>query len=567
MKYIEKLSYFFRKYALFRVGCYICVVLIFLFILFLVGYQSKSTPVIESIVPPVGSPGDVITIKGKNFGEERDMGYVSFSGSKLTASSYISWSDELIKIVLPANVQDGLVIVSNHDLQSKPSLFVNEVDIPVPVSLAKQISKPVISEISSESVAVGELLSITGTNFGEVRNTSKVLFSIDYEKKINNSNYRNSNIISESMIEVSELENGYEFWSNTEIRVRIPDGATSGYVVVETDKERSDPFEITIANDAGIKAFSAKKIYLIQYSAELKDVETSEESSITFRCPLPCISASQPILEITEVIPPPLLQNYQNCMIQQVTKYKSSDDKTSFNQSFVVSIYEVSTQINPDKILPSNRLNESFYNKYTISDSIIPADDERLVSLYRQIVGKEKNQYRRAKLIYDYMCENYSVSKKNRKSDADSFDLLTKRRGDAYDFAVIYTALLRTAGIPALMDGGILVGQDLKSQAHWWCEFYINGFGWVPVDIALGAGLEYKDWLNVSDPKEYYFGNLDSHHIAFSRGFVDMKPFNQDNKTVQYRKSFALQSIWEESSESIDKYTSYWTLPNIKGVY
>ena len=188
MKVLEKLKYFFRKYSLFRVLCLLLVVGVFLFVLFLVGYQSKSAPVIESIVPPVGAPGDVITIKGKNFGDERDMGYVSFSGAKLTASCYITWADDLIRIVLPANVQDGLVIVSNHDLQSKPALFVNEVDIPVPVSLAKQISKPVITEISSDTVSIGDLLTITGTNFGEVRNNSRVLFTIDYEKKLNEEN-------------------------------------------------------------------------------------------------------------------------------------------------------------------------------------------------------------------------------------------------------------------------------------------------------------------------------------------------------------------------------------------
>ena len=67
--------------------------------------------------------------------------------------------------------------------------------------------------------------------------------------------------------------------------------------------------------------------------------------------------------------------------------------------------------------------------------------------------------------------------------------------------------------------------------------------------------------------KENYFGNLDSHHITFSRGFNEMKPFAPDNKTVQYPKSFALQSIWEEASMSTNKYSSYWSVPFISGVY
>ena len=67
--------------------------------------------------------------------------------------------------------------------------------------------------------------------------------------------------------------------------------------------------------------------------------------------------------------------------------------------------------------------------------------------------------------------------------------------------------------------------------------------------------------------RDYYFGNLDSHHIVFSRGYNEIKPFAQDNKTVKYPKSFALQSIWEEASSNTAKYSSYWSVPAIKGVY
>jgi hypothetical protein len=83
----------------------------------------------------------------------------------------------------------------------------------------------------------------------------------------------------------------------------------------------------------------------------------------------------------------------------------------------------------------------------------------------------------------------------------------------------------------------------------------------------LGAGLEYKKWADTFEPSEYYFGNLDAHHITFSRGYSELKPFTQDNKTVKYPKSFALQSIWEEASSNTAKYSSYWSVPSIKGVY
>ena len=147
--------------------------------------------------------------------------------------------------------------------------------------------------------------------------------------------------------------------------------------------------------------------------------------------------------------------------------------------------------------------------------------------------------------------------------------MLKKSKGDAYDFAVIYTALLRAAEIPALTDGGVLVGSDLMTQSHWWTEFYIDKVGWIPVDPALGAGLEYKKWSDsgIESDRDYYFGNIDSHHITFSRGWNQLKPFSADNKIVQHPRSFALQSIWEESNENTAKDSSYWGVPVVKGVY
>ena len=567
METAKKFSYLFRKHTFIRLGCLLSLIGIILLIMFFIGYKIQPEPVIESIVPPVGAPGDIVVINGRNFGESRDMSYVEIAGSKLTSSSYVSWSDTKIKIIVPANVQDGLVIVGTKNVQSKPALFANEVDIPVYVPQTMQTTMPYISSLSDESLQVGSVLTINGSNFGESRNQSKVYFTIDYNNQIRNSEYINTALYTENMIEVNEAENGYEYWSDSEIRVRVPDGAISGVVLVDNGKEKSEPFPFKVNDFVGIKSYTAKKIYLIQYSADVKDVVTEGSATISLRCPIPVSAPWQSNVELTEINPEPNLKYYQNCMVQQLTRSISNPEKAVFNQTYVLSVYEINTKINPDRVGSVKSLNSTFYKMTTAADDIIPADDERLVSLYKSIVGNEKGTYRRAKLIYDYMCKNFEILSKNRKDDADPFDLITRKKGDAYDFAVIYTTLLRTCGIPALIDCGVLINENMNTQNHWWSEFYCPGFGWVPVDIALGAGLDYKNWSDVSDPKTYYFGNLDSHHIAFSRGLNQLKPFSPDNKIVQYRKSFALQSIWEEASSEASKYSSYWSIPVVKGVY
>ena len=569
MEYSGKFSYIFRKYTQVRVACFLAVAAIAISIVVIVGLKNKPVPEIEAIMPPVGSPGDVVVIKGKNFGDVRDMSYVEFAGSKLTASSYISWQDDTIKLVLPSDIQDGLVVVGVKNQRSKPALFANEVDIPVPVTQSFQTTKPVISSLSSSKLGVGSLLTIYGNNFGASRGQSKVCFTCDYDKAVSGASFLTSTIKTSNTVCASDFDDDYEYWNNNEIRVRVPDGAYSGVVFVDNGRERSDSVEFTVTASAGTKSYNGKKVYLVQYSADISDVMTSDVSTITLRCPVPVTSANQPTLEFTEINPAPILQNYQNCIIHQITKNRNNSPKSVFRQTFAVSVYEINTEVKVSGVGAYKNMNQTLYEKYTKADAVVVSDNETVTALAAEITGKETNAYKKAQLIYNYMIENFSVLDKVRNNDADPLDIFKTASGDAYDYAVIFASLARAAGIPALVDTGVLIAQDLTTQAHWWNEIYLYGFGWLPVDAALGDGLEYKAWTEntASDATAYYFGNMDSHHIIFSRGYNDIKPFAQDNKTVKYPKSFALQSIWEEASSNTAKYSSYWSVPSIKGVY
>ena len=565
MKVSGKLSYFFRKYPIVRFFS-ILIVIGIIFVSFVIfDRKNKVVPYIESIVPSVGMPGDVVLINGKNFGKARDISFVEFSGNKLTASSYISWSDNCIKLVLPANVQDGLVVVGVNGELSNATLFANAVDIPVPVEKSVISTKPTIISVGVEKARIGDLISINGNNFGESRNNSKVLFTIDYDKNIEENDLKSIASLTEDMVVCQD--DMYDFWSNNEIKVRVPDGACSGVIVVEVGEEKSEPVNFVVDSSVGKKRFSNKKIYLLQYSADVADVVTTDVSTITFRCPIPCTMASQPTVEITETVPEPILTNYQNNLIHQITKSMNNTPKTVFKQTFVLPVYKVDSSVNVAKVVALKKDDVERFASYLSPDEIIPCDDERVVALGKEIVKKEKNVYKQAKLVYEYMCENFKILNTIRKAESNPLDMFSDKFGDAYDFSVMYCAIMRSLGIPCITDSGILVGKNMETRAHWWNEIYINGLGWIFVDVALGAGLEYEKWLDDAEDNMFYFGNMDNHHICFSRGWTQLKPFSKDNKIVQHPRSFALQSIWEEASEDTSKYSSYWSVPVVKGVY
>lgn len=568
MRQSGKLSYTVRKSPLVRTLVFAIILGLVVGGIFLFNYNNKPTPYIEAITPPVGNAGDIVTITGRNFGNVRDMNYVEFNGNKLTSTSYLSWTENQIKLVIPANISDGLVVVGCGKLRSKPAYFANASDIPVEVQEQPVPVVPVITSFSADKIPVGKLLTIKGNNFGSSRGHSQVLFTIDYDKKLAGSSFININMQTENMISGSDDDYDYEYWSNDEIRVHVPDGAATGVVIVETPNGRSEPQKLTIEPKYGSKAYTDKKIFLLQYSVDLADVVAKESSTITLRCPLPVENPSQNHIEITEVSPPPVLDYYQKTMIHQLTADRSIQPKTYYRQTFVIPVYEITTKVIPDYIPVSyDNISSDLYSLCTKADPLVPADNEKVVELASKIVGKEKNPYKKAKLIYEYMLKEYKIQERTRKADSNPLDLIKAKRGDAYDFAVIYTALCRAAKIPAMTDSGILVSPNMSSQAHFWSEIYIYGVGWIPVDTALGAGLGYQKWNDSIDYKTYYFGNLDSHHVKFSRGWNQLKPFSMNSKIVQRPRSFALQSLWEESSNETVKYSSFWSDPVVKGIY
>ena len=239
-----------------------------------------------------------------------------------------------------------------------------------------------------------------------------------------------------------------------------------------------------------------------------------------------------------------------------------------FTQNFFVSTYSVQTTINPARVRQFSEKYRLLYMEAKQADSLIPSKKPEVIAKAKEIVKKETNPYKQAKLIFDYLFENYDLHARPRRSNETVIDLLNKKQGDAYDLSALFTTLVRSLGIPCLPVSGILVDSDLKAQSHWWSEFYIENFGWIPVDIALAKdGLDYKAFKKPDDPRAFYFGNLDGQHIAFSRGWNEVKPALINSKIVQRPKSYAFQSIWEESSEGKVNYSTLWNDPVILGIY
>lgn len=522
-------------------------------------------PELESISPQIGAPGSIMTISGSGFGNERDTSFVEIGGSSLTSSSYLSWSSTEIKVQLPANVQDGLVYVVTKRGRSQPEVFANKDNIPIAINqVGVQTALPIIESESPQKISVGQVLTITGSNFGSIRGENSFVYFTP-SGGVNKAG--DSQDLDSMYIRALEQDFDYEYWSNTEIRVRVPDGVASGNFFVKTDKGISNQRNLTLTTNVGKKVFPEKRIYLVQLSADISDVDMGTNSLITLRVPRPQPSSRQRGITLTEFDPQPVFQDYNKSVIHQLNASQITQEKTGFSQTFVIPVHSVETTIQADKVQKFSDTSRLLYKVYTAPDACIPSGEQAIVSLAKTIVGKETNPYKQARHIYDYMVDNYKLLQQLQPKDISSLQLLDLLQGDAYDFAIIFTALCRAAGIPAIPISGILVDNAKNGQNHWWAEIYLESFGWLPVDVALAAGLNFTLPSEIENPREFYFGNLDLHHIAFSRGWNEIHPTIITNKTVYRPKTYALQSIWEETTTGTINYSSFWSDPVVLGIY
>ena len=588
---MTRFSYTLRKHPAARFTAIALAILVGVFLLLLLTRKVTKKPNIEAIIPNVGVPGEILTVRGDFFGNERASSYVEFCGNRITESGYVLWKNDEIKIMIPMNAEDGLVYVVTRGGKSNPQFFVNNLAIPVSAPENKVLTAPIITEIMPENPSIGQVITITGKNFGSARENSAVYFSCR-EQNSQAQNFTDLNSTENSAMKAeskdtffqlaskregfilpSDYDFDYEYWSETEIRVRVPDGAQTGSLFVMTENGQTTMYPIAIKRQVGEKKFKTRYRYLLQMVANVSSIQGKSGGTITLYFPHPAAYSQQPQISITESVPAPVLLNYRGTSIFQTTlnadsdKANLSDNKFSAKQTFIIERSSAETRINRDYVHAFNQRDRMLYRAYTRADEIIPANAPAVLELLPKIYSNVTNPYRRAEMIFEYMTTNFHLAENRRRQNFETLDLIKNRRGDAYAFAVVYTALLRAAGIPARMLSGILVNADNRTQNHWWSEFYLEDFGWVPVDVALGAGMDFEPFQNERHPPKYYFGNIDTQHIAFSLNQNVIKPSTLNSNIVRIPHSFAAQSVWEESPAEIESYSSHWQVPIVLGIY
>jgi len=162
------------------------------------------SPAISYTTPVNGPVGTSITIVGSNFGTSRGSSTITFNG---TAAAPTSWSNTQIVAPVPTGATTGSIVVTVGGIASNKVNFT--VGTPPTISYTTPVNGP-----------VGTSVTIFGNYFGATQSSSTVEFNGTAAAPTS--------------------------WSNTQIVVPVPTGATTGSVVVTVGGVASNKVSFTV---------------------------------------------------------------------------------------------------------------------------------------------------------------------------------------------------------------------------------------------------------------------------------------------------------------------------------
>jgi hypothetical protein len=547
-------------------------ILIFIILFFLLAISTSLSgypPSIEKISRENNINSYIVKIYGRNFGDKKSSSEVFIQDLAVTASAYLKWSDNLIIIGIPKEIKSGLLYVISKAGRTNGVIYTNPDEIPEPVSAMYQKerpvqqNKPIIRSITPLLAKIGNVITLSGSGFGKEKGPSRILFSWISQSKIADTDEESSPVLP-----AKENDYDYVMWSDKEIQVRIPDGAISGNVYLESERGLSNAKYLEIQHPYGEKRYQRRNKYSIKYSILIKNVKAEPNNGIYLWIPKILEGAEQRDISYLKNNGPfeTVFDDFNGVMLYYLPELKN-------NNQYEISIegifdrYAIETKINPDLINKNYDKNSEFYHHFTAENHYLKPDLPEIQKLKIAIIGNENNPYFAAYKIYEYIINNFSFSYVNPYIYEIWPSVMESKQGDSFIYTVLFCTLCRSAGIPARPIAGYIIDNDKRSIRHFWAEFYLPEMGWIPVDPLLGDNQEYGTFPSVGEAKSFYFGNLDNQHLTFSKDLVELKKMNPDGRIIHQSGLANLQSIHEEVIGNLYDYSISWQDIKVLGIF
>ena len=172
-----------------------------------VSFSPGATPNVTALSPYTGGVGTTVTITGTDFGSSQGSSTVSFNG--VNATSITSWGSTSIVAVVPNGVPGGAgpVVVTVGSSPSNATVLFTAFD-------------PLITEASPPAAPPFGLVTVNGSGFGAIQNSSTITFN--------------------------GIAAPVQSWSDSSISTQVPASASTGPIVVTAGGYASPGFSFSV---------------------------------------------------------------------------------------------------------------------------------------------------------------------------------------------------------------------------------------------------------------------------------------------------------------------------------
>ena len=230
-------------------------------------------------------------------------------------------------------------------------------------------------------------------------------------------------------------------------------------------------------------------------------------------------------------------------------KVAQKDLPTIFNVAFEVKNYAEVNLIDPESIKPYNK-NLGVYQTFTAESFPHIVFTDKIKELSSEIVGDEKNPYLIAKKIFSWISENIPWAGAREYSTIENISeyCLERKHGDCGIKTLLFMTLCRYNGIPAKWQSGWMLHPN-EVNLHDWCEIFLEGYGWIPVDQSFGLINSNKE-----EVKYFFLGSIDPYHLItnddYSSPLFPTKIFPR-SETVDFQRG---ELEWRGGNLYFDKW-------------
>ena len=300
--------------------------------------------------------------------------------------------------------------------------------------------------------------------------------------------------------------------------------------------------QTTIAEKESILSKTSPRKYRIRISLELKSIGVKPDILVG-ELPLPESNEYQDIRFLAfspgqKLSYPENGDKYLFCRFQDSDCPQPGSSKTIFYE-FEATLYDLTVDFSKiDKIYPYDK-DAPHYRRYTgKSGEYVNPNHPEIKRIAEQIATESKDPLEFARNAYLYVSENYKYLNPN-TGLTPLTKLLQDGGGDCGNLSSIYISLLRNRGIPARH----LAAMRPDGSWHYWADFYLENYGWIPVDVTYRNGDKAGD----------FFGRVrvESNGVILARG-VDLSVINHQgvHQKVVHMQTFAYWWVPDNSGRS-----------------